>query len=51
MGYPRLRTFKKMKAALEKKDYLEAHNQLLDSKYARQLPNRAKEYAERIKYA
>lgn len=51
MGLPRLQGFRKMKAALEAKDYVEAHNQLLDSKYARQLPHRAKDYAEKIRDA
>ena len=51
MGLPRLRGFKKMKAALDAKDYVEASNQLLDSKYARQLPHRAKDYAEKIRDA
>ena len=51
MGLPRLRGFKKMKAALDAKDYVEASNQLLDSKYARQLPHRANDYAEKIRYA
>lgn len=51
MGLPRLRGFKKMKAALDAKDYVEASNQLLDSKYARQLPHRANDYAEKIRDA
>ena len=41
MGIKKLLTFKKMLAALDKRDFLEAKKQLLDSKYARQVGNRA----------
>lgn len=45
MGGPSLAGFKKMKAALLAGDYASASNELLSSKYARQLPNRAKRNA------
>lgn len=41
MGINKLLTFKKMLSALNKKDFVEAKKQLLDSKYARQVGNRA----------
>jgi lysozyme len=45
MGLPRLMGFKRMRAALQDKDYIQASLELLDSKYARQLPTRSKKYA------
>lgn len=41
LGSTRLRRFKKMIAAIEVGDFNEAAVELLDSKYARQLPRRA----------
>jgi len=41
LGSTRLRRFKKMIAAIEAGDFNEAAVELLDSKYARQLPRRA----------
>lgn len=41
LGLPRLKQFKKMRAALDNEDYEEVANQMLDSKWARQVPNRA----------
>lgn len=41
MGMPRLKLFKKMFAALDKSDYPEAANQMLDSKWAQQVGKRA----------
>ena len=42
LGWPRLRGFKKMFAALEVEDYNEAANQMLDSNWAKQVGQRAK---------
>lgn len=41
MGYEGVKRFKKMWAALAKKDYTEAANQMLDSKWAKQVARRA----------
>jgi lysozyme len=49
MGLTTLRKFKLMLAALERGDNAEAANQLLSSKYARQVPARAQRYAERLR--
>nr|BAR33241.1 glycoside hydrolase family 24 [uncultured Mediterranean phage uvMED] len=46
IGLAGVKGFKKMCSALEKQDYTEAKTQLLDSRYARQVPNRAKELAQ-----
>lgn len=43
LGINGLLCFKKMLAALEKRDYKLAAKELMDSRYARQVPNRAKE--------
>ncbi len=43
LGINGLLCFKKMLAALEKKDYNLAAKELMDSRYAKQVPNRAKE--------
>jgi len=48
LGATRFRTFKKMIEALEKADYKEAAIQLLDSRFAKQTGNRAKELASMI---
>jgi len=46
LGGPRASRFKKMLAALEDKNYPEASKEMLDSKWARQVPNRARELSE-----
>jgi lysozyme len=46
MGGPRVSKFHKMIAALDKKDYATASKEMLDSKWARQVPNRARELSE-----
>lgn len=51
LGMAGLKSFKKMLSALYKKDYTEAKNQLLDSRYAGQVPNRAQELAELLEGA
>ena len=51
LGYPRLCGFKKFKAALENNDLVEAHLQMLDSRWAKQTPQRANELAEIVRDA
>lgn len=41
MGYPKLRQFKKLKAALVAEDYQEAAKQMKNSRWYSQVPNRA----------
>ncbi|QDP45679.1 MAG: putative endolysin [Prokaryotic dsDNA virus sp.] len=49
LGRPRLSRFHKMKKAVDSSDWIEAANQMLDSKWARQVPNRANRLIERMK--
>ena len=49
MGRPRLSRFHKMKKSVDSSDWTEAANQMLDSKWARQVPNRANRLIERMK--
>jgi lysozyme len=49
LGLPKLLKFEKTKEAIIKGDYDKAADEILDSKYARQLPNRAKRNAETIR--
>jgi len=49
IGMPRTKKFVKCLAALDKEDYNEAGNQILDSLYARQVPVRAGKLAGKIK--
>jgi len=49
LGYPRLKKFVKMKAAVDKRDWNEAANQVIDSNYYRQLPNRAGRLVKRLR--
>ena len=49
LGYPRLKKFVKMKAAIDQRDWNEAANQVIDSNYYRQLPNRAGRLVKRIR--
>ena len=49
MGRPRLSRFHKMKKAVDSSDWTEAANQMLDSKWAKQVPNRANRLIERMK--
>ena len=46
MGSPRVSKFKKMFAALEVQDYQTASKEMLDSKWANQVPNRARRLSE-----
>ena len=49
MGRPRLSRFHKMKKAVDSSDWTEAANQMLDSRWAKQVPNRANRLIERMK--
>mgnify|MGYP000743016945 CR=1 FL=1 len=49
LGYPRLSKFKKMKAAVDARDWDEAANQMVDSKWYTQVPNRAKRLEGRMR--
>ena len=51
IGLAGVKGFKNMLAALDRQDYSEAKNQLLDSRYAHQVPNRAKELADLLEGA
>jgi len=46
VGLPSLVKFKKMISAIQDKDYIRASKEALDSKWARQVPNRANEVAK-----
>ena len=48
LGRPRLTGFKKMKAAVDSRDWREASRQMLDSKWAKQTPNRASRLSHRM---
>lgn len=48
LGRPRLSKFKMMKAAVDARDFKEAANQMLDSRWAKQTPNRANRLADRM---
>ena len=48
LGRPRLSKFKKMKMAVDNRDWVEASRQMLDSRWAKQTPNRAMRLAHRI---
>ena len=48
LGMPKLKKFVKFLAAMEEEQWLSAHDELLDSNYADQVPNRAKRNAQTI---
>ena len=48
LGRQRLSGFKKMKAAVDSRDWREASRQMLDSKWAKQTPNRASRLSHRM---
>lgn len=50
LGYPRLSKFKKMKAAVDAREWDEAANQMVDSKWYTQVPNRAKRLEDRMRH-
>ena len=49
LGYPRFSKFVKMIAAVDARDWQEAANQMVDSKWYRQVPNRAKRLEDRMR--
>ncbi len=49
LGYPRLSQFRKFQKALKENDFIESANQMLDSKWARQVPARAKNLADKMR--
>jgi lysozyme len=49
MGYNRLSQFKMLRAAVAEADWIDAASQMLDSRWARQVPNRANRLIERMK--
>lgn len=49
MGRPRLSRFHKMKKAVDSSDWKEAANQMIDSKWYKQVPNRAGRLVQRMK--
>lgn len=49
MGVTGVSQFKNMRKALEKSDYQKASVEMLDSRWAKQTPNRAKRLADRMK--
>ena len=48
LGRPRLTNFVRMREAVNKGDWQEAKIQMLDSKWAKQVPNRANRLSERM---
>ena len=48
MGYPRLSKFKKMHQAVMDGDWFEASVQMVDSKWYKQVPNRAQRLVDRM---
>ena len=48
LGYPRLSGFRNFQAALKEKDFVKASAEMLDSKWARQVPARAKNLADKM---
>jgi lysozyme len=51
LGYPRLTKFKRMLAALAEQDYETAADELLDSRFAEQVPRRANRLAEQMRFS
>ena len=49
LGYPRLSGFKKMIKAMNEKDWPEAANQMIDSRWYNQVQNRAKRLVEEVR--
>ena len=49
LGITRLKGFKRMWAALEARDYATAADEMLDSKWAKQVGNRAQELADKMR--
>ena len=49
MGYKRLSKFKKMRAAVNKRDWDTAADEMVDSRWHTQVPNRAKRLVKRMR--
>ena len=49
LGRPRLSAFRKMKAAVDDHNWIEAAIQMEDSKWAKQVPNRANRLCDRMR--
>lgn len=49
LGYPRLSKFKGMKAGVDAQDWNEAADQMVDSAWYRQVPNRAQRLVDRMR--
>ncbi len=49
MGYKRLSKFKKMRAAVNKRDWDTAADEMVDSRWYTQVPNRAKRLVKRMR--
>ena len=49
MGRPRLSKFKMMQAAVNARDWNEAAEQMIDSKWYTQVPNRARRLVDRMR--
>ena len=51
LGINKLLQFKKFQQALKEKDFIKASEEMLDSRWAKQLPNRSKELANIVRNA
>jgi lysozyme len=49
LGYPRLSKFKNFRAAVEERDWTRAADEMVDSRWHDQVPNRAKRLVKRIR--
>jgi lysozyme len=49
LGYPRLSKFKGMKAGVDSRDWQQAADEMVDSVWYRQVPNRAERLVERMR--
>ena len=49
LGAPRLRKFRRMIAAIDRKDFAAASAEMLDSQWAEQVPNRARRLIRRMR--
>ena len=49
MGLPRMRLFKAMRQCVNDRDWAGAALEMLDSKWARQLPNRSERLVKRMR--
>jgi lysozyme len=49
LGYPRLSKFKGMKRGVDARDWTAAADEMVDSKWYRQVPNRAERLVQRMK--